>query len=110
MFFKARLRRFCVFAIKNTYGMTPTNTHTDCTGHFKRKNTCNMTNLAFFRHAQTDHVIYGEKSATNTHTDCTRNTHTDGPKHTHGLHTNAHILLPIAVFAIKTGTKTHTYL
>ena len=51
-----------------------------------------MTNLAFLRHAQTDHVIYGEKSATNTHTDCPPNTHTDGTKHTHGLHTNTHIL------------------
>ena len=48
--------------------------------------------------------------ATNTHTDCTPNTHTDGTKHTHGLHTNTHILLPIVVFAIKTWTKTHTYL
>ena len=66
--------------------------------------------MRFFRHAQTDHVIYGEKWATNTHTDCTPNTHTDGTKHTHGLHTNTHILLPIVVFAIKTGTKTHTYL
>merc|ERR1712039_1095447 len=52
-----------------------------------------------------------------THTDCTQthththtHTHTDGTKHTHGLHTNTHILLPIVVFAIKTWTKTHTYL
>ena len=41
---------------------------------------------------------------TNTHTDCTKHTHT------HGLHTNTHILLPMVVFAIKTWTKTHTYL
>ena len=48
--------------------------------------------------------------ATNTHTDCTQ-THTRiAHKRTHGLHTNTHILLPMVVFAIKTGTKTHTYL
>ena len=62
-----------------------------------------------------NHVIYGEKSATNTHTDCTQ-THTRiAHKHTHGwthtrMDTNTHILLPIVVFAIKTWTKTHTYL
>ena len=47
-------------------------------------------------------VTYGEKSATNTHTDCTQ-THTR-------MDTYTHILLPIVVFAIKTWTKTHTYL
>ena len=75
-----------------------------------------------------NHVIYGGKSATNTHTDCTQthththtriahkhthglhtNTHTDCTKHTHGLHINTHLLLPIVVFAIKTGMKTHTH-
>ena len=50
-----------------------------------------------------NHAIYGDKSATNTHTDCTQT-------HTHGLHTNTHILLLIVVFALKTGTKRHTYL
>ena len=54
--------------------------------------------------------IRGVLTPTNTHTDCTPNTHTDGTKHTHGLYINTHILLPIVVFAIKTGTKPHTYL
>ena len=39
-----------------------------------------------------------------------KHTHTDCTKHTHGLHTNTHILLLIVVFALKTGTKRHTYL
>ena len=44
-------------------------------------------------------------------------TYTHGHKHTHThththtrMDTNTHILLPIVVFAIKTWTKTHTYL
>ena len=70
-----------------------------------------MTTLAFFRHAKKHHVIYDRKSAANTHTHGLHtNTHTDSTKHTHGLHTNTHILLPMVGFAIKTWTKTHTYL
>ena len=41
---------------------------------------------------------------TNTRTDCTH-THMDAHTNTH-----THILLPMVVFAIKTETKTHTYL
>ena len=65
--------------------------------------------LQCFRHVQKPRNLrwkIGHKHTHGLHT----NTHTDCTKHTHGLHTNTHILLLIVVFALKTGTKRHTYL